>query len=47
MVNVNGFTGVHPGAPFGAVKQSGFGSMGGRWDLEVFMRPKNVHIPLS
>ncbi len=47
MVNVNGFTGIFPGAPFGGVKQSGFGRMGGRHGLEDFMRPKNVYIPLT
>jgi len=47
MVNVNGFTGVHAGAPFGGVKQSGFGRMGGRSGLEDFMRLKNVYIPLT
>ncbi len=47
MVNVNGFTGVHASAPFGGVKQSGFGRMGGRSGLEDFMRPKNVYIPLT
>jgi acyl-CoA reductase-like NAD-dependent aldehyde dehydrogenase len=46
MVYVNGFTGVHAGAPFGGVKQSGFGRMGGRQGLEDFLRPKNVYIPL-
>jgi aldehyde dehydrogenase (NAD+) len=46
-VNVNGFTGVHAGAPFGGVKQSGFGRMGGRYGLEDFLRPKNVYIPLT
>jgi acyl-CoA reductase-like NAD-dependent aldehyde dehydrogenase len=33
-------------APFGGMKQSGFGRMGGRYGLEDFMRPKNVYIPL-
>lgn len=47
MVWVNGFTGVHAGAPFGGVKQSGFGRMGGKAGLEDFLRPKNVYIPLS
>lgn len=47
MVSVNGFTGVHAGAPFGGVKQSGFGRMGGRYGLEDFLRPKNVYIPLT
>ncbi len=45
-VYVNGFTGVPTGAPFGGVKQSGFGRMGGKWGLEDFLRPKNVYIPL-
>ncbi|WP_313901599.1 aldehyde dehydrogenase family protein [Mycobacterium sp. SMC-2] len=46
-VYVNGFTGVPAGAPFGGVKQSGFGRMGGRYGLEDFLRPKNVYIPLG
>jgi aldehyde dehydrogenase (NAD+) len=46
-VNVNGFTGVHAGAPFGGVKPSGLGHMGGRAGLEDFMQPKNVYIPLG
>ncbi|UXA06212.1 aldehyde dehydrogenase family protein [Mycobacterium sp. SMC-2] len=45
-VYVNGFIGVPTGAPFGGVKQSGFGRMGGKWGLEDFLRPKNVYIPL-
>jgi len=43
---VNG-SGVRTSAPFGGVKQSGFGRMGGRFGLEDFMYPKNVHIPLA
>ncbi len=46
-VYVNGFTGVPAGAPFGGVKQSGFGRMGGRYGLDDFLRPKNVYIPLG
>ncbi|HYB80091.1 MAG TPA: aldehyde dehydrogenase family protein [Mycobacterium sp.] len=46
-VYVNAFTGVPAGAPFGGVKQSGFGRMGGRYGLEDFLRPKNVYIPLG
>lgn len=38
-------SGLRIGAPFGGVKQSGFGSMGGRFGLEDFLRPKNVYIP--
>jgi aldehyde dehydrogenase (NAD+) len=43
-VSVNGFNGLHPGAPFGGTKQSGFGREGGRAGLEEFLRPKNVFI---
>ena len=43
---VNG-SGVKTSAPFGGVKQSGFGRMGGRFGLEDFLRPKNVYIPLG
>ena len=43
---VNG-SGVKTSAPFGGVKQSGFGRMGGRFGLEDFQRPKNVYIPLG
>lgn len=46
-VFVNGFTGLPTSTPFGGVKQSGFGRMGGRWGLEDFLRPKNVYIPLD
>ncbi|BBY37986.1 betaine-aldehyde dehydrogenase [Mycobacterium mantenii] len=46
-VYVNAFTGVPAGAPFGGVKQSGFGRMGGRYGLEDFLHPKNVYIPLG
>lgn len=46
MVYVNGFSGVHPAAPFGGVKQSGFGRMGGRYGLDDFLHVKNVYIPL-
>lgn len=46
MVWVNG-SGVKTSAPFGGVKQSGFGRMGGRYGLDDFLRPKNVYIPLG
>ncbi len=46
-VNINGTAGTPSGAPFGGVKQSGFGSMGGKYGLHDFLRPKNVYIPLS
>jgi len=41
-VIVNGFPGMAPGAPFGGVKQSGFGREGGRAGIEEFVRRKNV-----
>jgi aldehyde dehydrogenase (NAD+) len=41
-VIVNGFPGMTPGAPFGGVKQSGFGREGGRAGIEEFVRRKNV-----
>lgn len=44
---LNGFAGLPIGAPFGGVKQSGFGRMGGRPGLEEFLRPKNVYVPLA
>jgi aldehyde dehydrogenase (NAD+) len=34
------------GAPFGGVKQSGFGREGGRAGLEELLRPKNVYVQL-
>jgi acyl-CoA reductase-like NAD-dependent aldehyde dehydrogenase len=45
-VGING-AGVQVGAPMGGVKQSGFGTMGGRFGLEDFLRPKNVYISLA
>ena len=41
-VIVNGFPAMSPGAPFGGVKQSGFGREGGRAGIEEFVRRKNV-----
>jgi len=41
-VIVNGFPGMSPGAPFGGVKQSGFGREGGRAGIEEFVRRKNI-----
>ncbi|WCO66123.1 aldehyde dehydrogenase family protein [Iamia majanohamensis] len=43
-VVVNGFPPGSPGAPFGGVKQSGFGREGGRAGIEEYLRPKNVFI---
>jgi len=46
-VAVNGFPIVPSGAPFGGVKQSGFGREGGLWGLREFQRTKNVYIGLQ
>jgi acyl-CoA reductase-like NAD-dependent aldehyde dehydrogenase len=43
---VNGGFGIPPGAPFGGVKQSGHGRLGGRAGISEFTRPKNVWIAL-
>jgi aldehyde dehydrogenase (NAD+) len=41
-VTLNAFPFLSPTAPFGGVKQSGFGREGGRAGIEEFLRPKNV-----
>jgi aldehyde dehydrogenase (NAD+) len=46
-VGVNGFPPMAPCAPFGGVKQSGYGREGGRPGLEEFLRPKAVHVELG
>jgi aldehyde dehydrogenase (NAD+) len=43
---VNGFFDLPVGAPFGGVKQSGFGRVGGTYGIQEFTRPKNVWISL-
>jgi acyl-CoA reductase-like NAD-dependent aldehyde dehydrogenase len=43
---VNGAPGVLPSAPFGGVKQSGSGRIGGRSGIHEFLRPKNVWVSL-
>jgi acyl-CoA reductase-like NAD-dependent aldehyde dehydrogenase len=45
-VSVNGFAALTPAAPFGGVKNSGFGREGGRAGIEEFLRQKNVFIAL-
>ena len=45
-VSVNGFAGMAPGAPFGGVKESGFGREGGKAGIDEFLRPKNVFISM-
>jgi aldehyde dehydrogenase (NAD+) len=43
VVYVNsGMANMSPNAPFGGVKQSGFGSEGGRAGLQEFIRPKTI-----
>ena len=41
-VTLNTFPALGPTAPFGGVKQSGFGREGGRAGIEEFVRTKNV-----
>lgn len=43
---VNGAAGVLPGGPFGGVKHSGFGRVGGQAGLDEFTRQKNVWLAL-
>jgi acyl-CoA reductase-like NAD-dependent aldehyde dehydrogenase len=43
---VNGAPGLLPSAPFGGVKQSGSGRIGGAAGVREFLRPKNVWIPV-
>jgi len=45
-VSVNGMASLPPSAPFGGAGASGYGVEGGRWGLEEFLRPKNVHVSL-
>jgi aldehyde dehydrogenase (NAD+) len=44
---VNGFLGIPSSAPFGGVKQSGWGRLGGADGIREFTRPKNVFVGLS
>ncbi|WP_432841502.1 aldehyde dehydrogenase family protein [Dactylosporangium sp. CA-092794] len=46
VVSVNGNPGLPIGAPFGGVKQSGYGRVQGLAGLREFTRPKNVWIAL-
>jgi aldehyde dehydrogenase (NAD+) len=46
-VGINAFPPMPPNAPFGGVKQSGFGREGGREGLMEFLRIKNVFVGLS
>lgn len=46
-VGVNAFAPMPASAPFGGVKQSGYGREGGLAGVEEFLRPKNVYVDLS
>jgi aldehyde dehydrogenase (NAD+) len=41
-VTINSFPSMSPTAPFGGVKQSGFGREGGRAGIDEFLRTKNI-----
>ncbi|MGH3223746.1 MAG: aldehyde dehydrogenase family protein [Streptosporangiaceae bacterium] len=43
---VNGFYGISPAMPFGGIKQSGHGRLGGRAGIREFTRPKNIWIAM-
>jgi aldehyde dehydrogenase (NAD+) len=43
---INGFLGIPPSAPFGGVKQSGWGRLGGVDGIREFTQPKNVFVSL-
>ena len=43
---INGFVDLPVGAPFGGVKESGFGRVGGKYGISEFTRPKNVWMSL-
>ena len=48
MIHVNGAgEGMTPCAPFGGMKQSGYGRMGGEEGLHEFLRVKNVYVNLA
>jgi aldehyde dehydrogenase (NAD+) len=46
-IGINGFPPMPPGAPFGGVKQSGFGREGGAAGLWEFLQLKNVYVELD
>ena len=46
-IGINAFPPMPPNAPFGGVKQSGFGREGGRDGLMEFLQVKNIYIGLS
>ena len=46
-IGINAFPPMPPSAPFGGVKQSGFGREGGRAGIDEFLRQKNVYVSLA
>ncbi len=46
-VGINAFAPMPPSAPFGGVKQSGFGREGGLVGVKEFLRDKNVYVDLG
>jgi aldehyde dehydrogenase (NAD+) len=46
-VSVNSFPPMTASAPFGGVKNSGFGREGGRAGIEEYVHHKNVYVPLG
>jgi aldehyde dehydrogenase (NAD+) len=46
-IGINAFPPMPPNAPFGGVKQSGFGREGGEAGIQEFVRLKNVYADLS
>lgn len=44
---INGFLGIPASAPFGGVKQSGWGRLGGIDAIREFTQPKNVFVSLT
>jgi aldehyde dehydrogenase (NAD+) len=46
-IGVNAFPPMPPAAPFGGVKESGFGREGGRAGIDEFLRVKNVYVSLA
>ena len=46
-LGINAFPPMSPNAPFGGVKQSGFGREGGLAGIQEFLRVKNIYVDLS
>jgi acyl-CoA reductase-like NAD-dependent aldehyde dehydrogenase len=46
-IGVNAFPPMPPTAPFGGMKESGFGREGGRAGIDEFLRLKNVYVSLA